>query len=95
MRVGEETFDTEWRIKVAKQERALLRLQEVLEMRMRAKIHLPTSTPSPALAAPVAFDAELDDDEALVLLMWMVDVDCSGAVSEAELLRAGITTKMN
>jgi hypothetical protein len=81
LHVGEAGFDPERRREVAEQERVLLRLQCVLASRLSSGLPSPNSS-------LVAFDAELDDDEALLLLMQEVDVDGNGAVSEAELFGA-------
>ena len=83
LHADEASSDAERRREVAEQEMALRRLQRVLMSRLD-----PYSPPSSSSAARVAFDAGLDDDEALLLMMQEVDEDGSGAVSEAELLGA-------
>ena len=78
LHVGEENFDVERRKEVAEQEKALELLALVLEGRLRSE--------SSVAKGPLAFDARLDDDEAVLRLMLEVDTDGNGAISEKELL---------
>ncbi len=83
LHAGEDSSDAERRREVAEQDMALRRLQRVLMSRLD-----PYSTSPPPATDRGAFDAGLDDDETLLLLMNEVDDDGSGTVSEAELLEA-------
>jgi hypothetical protein len=76
LHVEKESVDAERRKEVAEQVQVLESLKVVLESRLS----------SGRSSSAVPFDSNLDDTEALLLLMLNIDTNCNGSISDTELL---------
>ena len=74
LRRNESNLNAEQRKEVVEQKNALERLKSVMESRLLSK------------STELVFDANLDDDETILMIMHALDTNDNGAISETELI---------
>jgi hypothetical protein len=82
-----DQFNAERSKEVTEQETALLNLKLAIASRLKPESSVIESSPQ---AVTLAFDIGMDDDEAVLRLMFGVDADSNGAISKEELVQSSL-----